>query len=179
MSRLRTKLREVSRKTGDIRTNVYKYIVLPHFDRYAKAHVSIGQLRQGNTSTSGRTYPSSQYGWLVNIITRDVVEMIIRANKNNIVSADIRNRRYYDANNMASFKRVFATYIRRWWALNKDKLLPTWDSRMDGILQNNAGVQTYVNVAIREKANNRSVPQQLRSESTRVGRSTVLLQPKQ
>ena len=99
MAKLRTKLREVSRKTGDIRTDVYRYIVLPHLDRYAKNHPNIAQLRQGNTSKSGRTYPSSQYGWLANKITTFTVDSIIQSNKDNIVSADVRSKRNYNTNN--------------------------------------------------------------------------------
>ena len=162
ITKLRTKLRAVSRQTGDIRTDVYRYLVLPHLDRYAKNHPNIAQLRQGNTSKSGRTYPSSQYGWLANKITTFTVDSIIQSNKDNIVSPDIRSTRKYDANNMASFKRVFAMFIRRWWAINKDRLLPTYDAKMDNLLQL-PQVMTLFNQAIQAKANNLSVPSWLRN----------------
>ena len=162
ITRLKTKLRAVSRQTGDIRTDVYRYLVLPHLDRYAKNHSNIEQLRRGNTGKSGRTYPSSQYGWLANKITTFTVDSIIQSNKDKIVSEDIRNKRNYNPNNMASFKRVFAMFIRRWWALNKDRLLPTYDAKMDNLLQLSQ-VMTFFNQAIQAKANNVSVPSWLRN----------------
>ena len=73
---LRDKLREASKQTGDIDKDILQLVIQPLMSK----ETVFAPLRNGAVGKGGRTYPSSQYGWLQQFFSQNTLyDMLLMA----------------------------------------------------------------------------------------------------
>ena len=163
ITKLRTQLREASRKTGDIKADVHQLITIPNFqNELRQGNQQLQQLKGNFKSKSGRPIPSKPYGWFQSFVDSYFTNYCLKICHRAIAQGTNPNVR--------SFRIKYATAIRYWWVQNRDNVL-------NGIINDikRQGFSQYINtspvlgralgVALNAAGNNYSSPSKTDSDA--------------
>ena len=118
LARLRGQLKEASRKTGDIKSDMHKYITIPFFKlTLDQGNTALLTLKGNNHTPQGRPIPSKAYGWFQAFFDSYCTNyalshafLAIAPNSNPAVR---------------SFRMKYSLQIRVWWVTNRDPVINT------------------------------------------------------
>ena len=144
IGKLKEKLRNAERRTGDMNKEIYEFCTLPYFQTI-KGNPVITQLYSGGkTNQRGFTYPHPAYGWFQQIFNHYLVNWTISSYAN---SMPFKIDRTID-----NYRRKYGIALRRWWVAHRNDAIDQINEALNkyaiNFITNTPVLTTAVNLAI-------------------------------
>ena len=147
IGKLKEKLRNAERRTGDMNKEIYQFCTLPYFQNIKNNNLISELYSGGKTNKRNFTYPHPAYGWFQQVVNHYLVNWVIHTYNNDMQFPLDRS--------IDNYRRKYGVPLRRWWVKRRNDVISEVNKYLNNMGVNFIGTKpvltTAVNLAMRYK----------------------------